>query len=404
MEELGRLEQLTDQLSQSYPGARLDDIDLDDLRVGAGRTGQGRRRGAGRSWNASCVSRASSSAHPTAHSGCRPRLFAGSASRRCAMSLTRSASRRGDRATRRSGAAGEPTGASRPWAFGDTESWNVPRTLLNAQLRRAGGDDRLMDVADVEVIETEHRTQSGGGAVCRHVLVDGAGRPLDPDEAHGTRAAPTDLDPVPDRCVAAHHLRPRRGEGRARRADRAGGHLRPGHEPAPRAAARRGPSASAPGRGADRAGGDRRRADRARRTRWRACVLLPAAAGDVAGHGVRARSAHRPATRRSPSSCSATTRGWPASWMRWPAAATAGWWRRIWTASAPRSSPTTCAPGSRAAWGRPPRSRPRQGSCRASSGHLAGVAHDTCAPGSNAVPGPPAGTGCGAGRSHLLFR
>ena len=31
MEELGRLEELTDQLGQSYPGARLDDIDLDDL-------------------------------------------------------------------------------------------------------------------------------------------------------------------------------------------------------------------------------------------------------------------------------------------------------------------------------------------------------------------------------------
>jgi uncharacterized protein with von Willebrand factor type A (vWA) domain len=69
-------------------------------------------------------------------------------------------SRRGDRATRRSGSAGEPTGASRPWAFGDTESWNVPRTLVNAQLRRAGGDDRLMDVADVEIIETEHRTRA----------------------------------------------------------------------------------------------------------------------------------------------------------------------------------------------------------------------------------------------------
>ncbi len=33
--------------------------------------------------------------------------------------------RHGERATRRAGAAGELTGATRPWAFGDTEPWNV---------------------------------------------------------------------------------------------------------------------------------------------------------------------------------------------------------------------------------------------------------------------------------------
>ena len=148
-------------------------------------------------------------------------------------------SRRGERATRRSGAAGEPTGASRPWAFGDTESWNVPRTLLNAQLRQAGGDDRL----DGRRRRRGHRDraphQSRRRAVRRHLVVDGAGRPLGADEAHRTGAAPTDLDPVPDGCVAAHHLRPGRREGGAGRPDRPGGRLRAGHQPAPRAAAGR---------------------------------------------------------------------------------------------------------------------------------------------------------------------
>ena len=37
MEELGRLEELIDQLGQSYPGARLDDIDLDDSGGGSRR-------------------------------------------------------------------------------------------------------------------------------------------------------------------------------------------------------------------------------------------------------------------------------------------------------------------------------------------------------------------------------
>ena len=69
-------------------------------------------------------------------------------------------SRRGERETHRSGAAGDATGATRPWAFGDTEAWSVPRTLLNAQLRRAGGDDRLLDVTDVEIVETEQRTRA----------------------------------------------------------------------------------------------------------------------------------------------------------------------------------------------------------------------------------------------------
>jgi uncharacterized protein with von Willebrand factor type A (vWA) domain len=35
-----------------------------------------------------------------------------------------------------------------------------PRTLLNAQLRRAGGDDRRLDVTDVEIVETEQRTRA----------------------------------------------------------------------------------------------------------------------------------------------------------------------------------------------------------------------------------------------------
>ena len=48
--------------------------------------------------------------------------------------------RHGERQTRRSGAAGELTGATRPWEFGDTEPWNVTRTLTNAILRSSAAD------------------------------------------------------------------------------------------------------------------------------------------------------------------------------------------------------------------------------------------------------------------------
>ncbi|MGH8919533.1 MAG: hypothetical protein ACRD0H_14585, partial [Actinomycetes bacterium] len=159
MEQLGQLDALAEQLSQSYPGARTEDIDLDALgellgdeaRVDAQTLAQLERE--------------------LQRQGLFERAADGSlqlspkALRRLGESALRDVvdrigARRGERDTRRSGAAGEATGATRPWAFGDTEAWSVPRTLLNAQLRRAGGDARVLDVSDVEVVETEQRTRA----------------------------------------------------------------------------------------------------------------------------------------------------------------------------------------------------------------------------------------------------
>jgi uncharacterized protein with von Willebrand factor type A (vWA) domain len=56
------------------------------------------------------------------------------------------------------------TGSTRPWQFGDTEPWNVTRTLTNAVLRQAGTGvaerPLRITVDDVEVSETETRTQA----------------------------------------------------------------------------------------------------------------------------------------------------------------------------------------------------------------------------------------------------
>ena len=46
-----------------------------------------------------------------------------------------------------------------------------------------------LDIDDVEVTETEARTQAARGAAGRHVVLDGDGRPLGADEAHRARAA-----------------------------------------------------------------------------------------------------------------------------------------------------------------------------------------------------------------------
>ena len=66
----------------------------------------------------------------------------------------------GDHDMRDAGAAGDLTGASRAWQFGDEQPIDVVRTVRNAVLRegpRAGGGVRLK-VDDFEVAETERRT------------------------------------------------------------------------------------------------------------------------------------------------------------------------------------------------------------------------------------------------------
>ncbi len=163
--DIGELEQLTEQLSQSYPGASMDDVDLealarqlgDDAVVDAralaelerALLGEGFfRRGPDGQWRLS----------PKAM-----RRLGQTALRDVADRLS---ARRGERDHRRAGAAGELTGATRPWQFGDTEPWNVARTLTNAVLRQAGsgpleaGAAVSITVDDVEISETETRTQA----------------------------------------------------------------------------------------------------------------------------------------------------------------------------------------------------------------------------------------------------
>lgn len=164
--DIAELEQLAEQLSQSYPGATMDDVDLDALARQLGdqaaidaRTlaeleralvNQGfLDRGSDGQWRLS----------PKAM-----RRLGETALRDVVQQLCR---RSGERDHRRAGAAGELTGATRPWQFGDTEPWNVTRTLTNAVLRDAGTrtlDGRVgpirITVDDVEVSETETRTQA----------------------------------------------------------------------------------------------------------------------------------------------------------------------------------------------------------------------------------------------------
>jgi uncharacterized protein with von Willebrand factor type A (vWA) domain len=162
--DIGELEQLAEQLSQSYPGATMDDVDLDALArqlgdqaaIDAQTLAELERalvnqgfldRGSDGQWRLS----------PKAM-----RRLGETALRDVAQQLS---SRRGERELRRAGAAGDLTGATRPWQFGDTEPWNVTRTLTNAVLRQSGTSPDnpgviSITVDDVEVSETETRTQA----------------------------------------------------------------------------------------------------------------------------------------------------------------------------------------------------------------------------------------------------
>ncbi|MDN6246776.1 MAG: VWA domain-containing protein, partial [Corynebacterium casei] len=69
--------------------------------------------------------------------------------------------RSGSRDSRLSGASGEQTGATRPYEYGDTQPWDVTRTITNAIQRTAGTDEPLkLTPNDIEVVETEQRTQN----------------------------------------------------------------------------------------------------------------------------------------------------------------------------------------------------------------------------------------------------
>ncbi|NNM45173.1 vWA domain-containing protein [Knoellia koreensis] len=163
-QELASLDQLSEQLSQAYPGARMDDIDLDAL---------ARLVGEDAAVDARTLNELERALRDSGHLG---RTSDGQlrlspkAMRQLGRALLRDVAerlsgRQGQRDTRQAGAAAEPSGATREWQFGDTQPWDVTRTVTNAVLRSAseGADTRhglRLDIRDVEVQETEARFQA----------------------------------------------------------------------------------------------------------------------------------------------------------------------------------------------------------------------------------------------------
>ncbi len=165
MRDLAELDDLSDQLSQSYAGARMDDLDLDTL---------ARQLGTDAAVEAKTLQELEKALRETGYlkKGSDGNLrLSPKAMRQLGKALlkdvaTRLSGRQGQRENRRAGAAGELSGGTREWVYGDTEPWDVTGSITNAIRREAGerpgsaGGPVRLRIEDIEVQETEARTEA----------------------------------------------------------------------------------------------------------------------------------------------------------------------------------------------------------------------------------------------------
>jgi uncharacterized protein with von Willebrand factor type A (vWA) domain len=189
--ELADLADLEDALRQDYPGARLDDVDEEAVRRALGRQAvddmDALRQIERELEQQGYLQRHDGKLELTPKA---VRRLGDTALRRVFAQLPEGGA--GDHDQRDAGQAGEYTGSTRPWRFGDEQAIDAAATVRNALLRQAaprpaasgpparrpagprrGGPDAgsgpqvRLSVADFEVTETERRASA---AVC--LLVD----------------------------------------------------------------------------------------------------------------------------------------------------------------------------------------------------------------------------------------
>ncbi len=183
--DLAELAELEAALGQEYPGARLEDVDEEAIRRSLGRQAvddmDALRQIERELERQGYLERKAGKLELTPKA---VRRLGETALRRIFADLPEG--RFGDHDQRDAGQAGEYTGATREWQFGDEQAIDTPATVRNALLRdaaavrhaagdRSGGEDGehgehprvRLSAADFEVGETERRTSA---AVC--LLVD----------------------------------------------------------------------------------------------------------------------------------------------------------------------------------------------------------------------------------------
>jgi uncharacterized protein with von Willebrand factor type A (vWA) domain len=161
--ELADLEALEQQLAESALGSPLDDVDVDTLEKHLGAEAATDLRSLRE------LERELERQGYVTHGDDGLRLTPRAVRRLGETALKRvfeqiDAKGTGDHDDRRTGAADEPTGLSRPWVFGDDLPIDAVRTVSNA-LRRGGLGRGGLLVEDFEVVETERRA-SAAVALC----------------------------------------------------------------------------------------------------------------------------------------------------------------------------------------------------------------------------------------------
>jgi uncharacterized protein with von Willebrand factor type A (vWA) domain len=164
LQELADLDDLIDQLGQQHAGATLDDVDVETVERTLG------------SAAAADVQALQELERELERQGWLTRAdgtltLSPKALRRLGQTALRQvfehlgSGKRGEHDIRDAGAAGEATGASRQWEFGDEQPLDVVRSVSNAVRRAAAGGPvgaggvRML-AEDFEVVETERRASA----------------------------------------------------------------------------------------------------------------------------------------------------------------------------------------------------------------------------------------------------
>ncbi|HEX3304628.1 MAG TPA: hypothetical protein VHS32_00110, partial [Streptosporangiaceae bacterium] len=161
LQEIADLEELDAMLDQDYPGASLDDIDPELVERALGRQAvddvEALRRIERELQRQGYLNRSGGQLELTARA---VRRLGATALRRVFSVLDSGG--RGTHDVRDAGAAGEPTGSSRGWEYGDEQPLDVVRTIGNAVRRQAGTATLPIRLQpdDFEVAETERRASA----------------------------------------------------------------------------------------------------------------------------------------------------------------------------------------------------------------------------------------------------
>jgi uncharacterized protein with von Willebrand factor type A (vWA) domain len=159
MERLHDLEELDRSLQGDYPGASIDDVDEETLRQALGEDAVHDLR------RLKEIERALERAGLVTRERGRLEVTPKGARSLGERALVRvfeelRRDREGVHEAREAGGLAEPTGATRPWRFGDAGQIAVQRSVFNAVVRGGPGARVRLEPDDLELLEAEQRTEA----------------------------------------------------------------------------------------------------------------------------------------------------------------------------------------------------------------------------------------------------